>query len=91
MEYEGLHMICFMCGKFGHRRDGCPFLKAHVENQGEQHQSQPAQTPLKPSEEAFGLWMIVQRRSRNPKKVLDMARRRGKVIPGVKILTDFQS
>lgn len=23
VEYEGLHMICFGCGKFGHRKDAC--------------------------------------------------------------------
>lgn len=24
VEYEGLHIICFGCGKYGHREDGCP-------------------------------------------------------------------
>ncbi|KAI9110195.1 hypothetical protein K1719_018637 [Acacia pycnantha] len=22
--YEGLHQVCFMCGKYGHRKDNCP-------------------------------------------------------------------
>ncbi|KAK7290848.1 hypothetical protein RIF29_05581 [Crotalaria pallida] len=24
VEYEGLHLICFHCGRFGHRKDHCP-------------------------------------------------------------------
>ncbi|CAL0319884.1 unnamed protein product [Lupinus luteus] len=24
LEYEGLHQICFTCGKYGHRLEGCP-------------------------------------------------------------------
>ncbi|XP_028805754.1 uncharacterized protein LOC114760640 [Neltuma alba] len=24
IEYEGLHLICFCCGKYGHHRDACP-------------------------------------------------------------------
>jgi hypothetical protein len=24
IEYEGLHMLCLTCGKFGHYKDGCP-------------------------------------------------------------------
>lgn len=27
VEYEGLYMICFECGVFGHRKDDCPKLK----------------------------------------------------------------
>lgn len=23
IEYEGLHQICFSCGKYGHRKEGC--------------------------------------------------------------------
>ncbi|KAK7282148.1 hypothetical protein RIF29_10725 [Crotalaria pallida] len=24
VEYEGLHLICFHCSRFGHRKDQCP-------------------------------------------------------------------
>lgn len=30
VEYEGLHLICFQCGKYGHRGDDCPPLYAPV-------------------------------------------------------------
>ncbi|XP_020962830.1 uncharacterized protein LOC110264826 [Arachis ipaensis] len=36
IEYEGLHQICFACGKYGHRLDSC------YENLGGQMPSQPA-------------------------------------------------
>lgn len=37
VEYEGLHLICFGCGKYGHRKDNCL--------------SQPGQLEGKPVEE----------------------------------------
>ena len=24
VEYEGIHMVCFECGKYGHRKESCP-------------------------------------------------------------------
>lgn len=24
LEYEGLHVVCFACGKYGHKQDSCP-------------------------------------------------------------------
>lgn len=26
MEYEGLHLICFECGYYGHKSESCPSL-----------------------------------------------------------------
>ncbi|MCI53307.1 hypothetical protein A2U01_0074553, partial [Trifolium medium] len=28
LEYEGLHAVCFNCGKYGHKKDVCPELKS---------------------------------------------------------------
>ncbi|KAJ1376547.1 Zinc finger, CCHC-type [Sesbania bispinosa] len=27
VEYEGLHLICFHCGRYGHRKEGCPLAQ----------------------------------------------------------------
>ncbi|KAL4314428.1 hypothetical protein AHAS_Ahas15G0084100 [Arachis hypogaea] len=32
LEYEGLHQICFACGRYGHKMDVCP--KKMVEKAG---------------------------------------------------------
>ena len=24
VEYEGIHLICFGCGKYGHKKEACP-------------------------------------------------------------------
>ncbi|KAI9119142.1 hypothetical protein K1719_009817 [Acacia pycnantha] len=29
--YEGLHQVCFMCGRYGHRKDSCPTEKGEDE------------------------------------------------------------
>lgn len=56
VEYEGLHLICFDCGKYGHRRDDCPIS----------HPAQPCsnQTPVEAVNglavnDTFGPWMVV--------------------------------
>lgn len=27
LEYEGLHIVCFACGRYGHKQDSCPKLQ----------------------------------------------------------------
>ncbi|XP_015953884.2 uncharacterized protein LOC107478264 [Arachis duranensis] len=41
IEYEGLHMICFSCGMFGHISDGCMSKTMEREERGVQVQKQP--------------------------------------------------
>ncbi|GAU38534.1 hypothetical protein TSUD_320060 [Trifolium subterraneum] len=35
IEYEGLHLLCLTCGKFGHYKEGCPDKSLNVGHQEE--------------------------------------------------------
>lgn len=61
VEYEGLHLICFECGKYGHRLDDCPQIVhapssqsgtlATLQTVGEGHTDKAEDQP-------FGPWML---------------------------------
>ncbi|KAJ1424289.1 Zinc finger, CCHC-type [Sesbania bispinosa] len=75
VEYEGLHLICFQCGCYGHRKESCPLL--------EEGKKDDAQGPLEKNDGVapkdmgedkvqnsqaadggFGPWMMVQKGGR---------------------------
>lgn len=73
VEYEGLKMICFGCGKFGHSKENCP---AHVP-EGATQEPTGASTGTAPNvqqkgptkENPYGPWMIATTRRRwNPNR-----------------------
>ncbi|KAJ1422008.1 Zinc finger, CCHC-type [Sesbania bispinosa] len=80
VEYDGLHLICFHCGRYGHRREACPTLSstgvvtANDDGEKENHlsESQPNPPPAMADGgkadgergEIFGSWMIAQRKPR---------------------------
>ncbi|OMO59932.1 reverse transcriptase [Corchorus capsularis] len=73
VEYEGLHMICFGCGQFGHRRDVCSMVSSKNSVAADCNEpsssSAPASSPSSETiKDGFGPWMLVQRRSRRPVK-----------------------
>ncbi|KAF7802078.1 Retrovirus-related Pol polyprotein LINE-1 [Senna tora] len=35
VEYEGMNMICFDCGRYGHKREDCPLLKEKEKNEND--------------------------------------------------------
>ncbi|RYR27977.1 hypothetical protein Ahy_B01g052053 [Arachis hypogaea] len=37
LEYEGLHQICFSCGRYGHKMDGCVELAKETKQDAENH------------------------------------------------------
>ncbi|XP_057747402.1 uncharacterized protein LOC130966604 [Arachis stenosperma] len=41
IEYEGLHLICFSCGRYGHRAEHC--LESPVSNDNNHHESNTAE------------------------------------------------
>jgi hypothetical protein len=67
IEYEGLHMLCMTCGRFGHYKEGCPAKKNDAVN-GE-GKVNDGQARISNSDEtgADGPWRIVQKQRRNKK------------------------
>lgn len=63
-KYKGLNMICFHCGRFGHRCDVCPLLVKSKDGEAIVAE-RVAEEPM-PVEEnkPFGDWMIVKQRQR---------------------------
>ncbi|CAN1140994.1 hypothetical protein LINPERHAP2_LOCUS12202, partial [Linum perenne] len=78
IEYEGLHEICFTCGRYGHEAKDCPSTKM-AEPAPSQTMENSFDNPIfreldaKPEiEEDFGLWMKAKkhvRRKRSAPKV----------------------
>lgn len=52
VEYEGLHLICFGCGKYGHRQEVCPAVS---KPSSEAPPPPPASSPVATD---FGPWML---------------------------------
>lgn len=77
IEYEGLHMVCFECGKYGHMKETCPSIKPMQVNQpysvnqqgavvghelNRETYKMPESLPVNPAAtEDFGDWMLVRR------------------------------
>ncbi|KAK7351113.1 hypothetical protein VNO77_10303 [Canavalia gladiata] len=72
IEYEGLHQICFSCGKFGHEESHCPKKKEELQNKsmlgGGQNQTKDGEGPQTEvgGGNGYGEWMKVndQRKGR---------------------------
>ncbi|CAL5355906.1 unnamed protein product [Camellia sinensis] len=70
VEYEGLHLICFECGKYGHKQDGCPSLMPPMGTEvgNDTVPGAPAIDSLHTGVESgpkFGPWMLAQSHSRD--------------------------
>jgi hypothetical protein len=76
VEYEGLHMLCRTCGKFGHYIEGCPEKKHANVNQTVNDHAQVVVNRGAPSNSSVdksaedGPWVVVQkpRRTRQTKE-----------------------
>jgi len=66
IQYEGLKLICFHCGKYGHKDDVCP-LSSTVQSEGgnvqhPDHAASGSVLATRPEEdELYGSWMMVKR------------------------------
>ncbi|XP_061350985.1 uncharacterized protein LOC133296046, partial [Gastrolobium bilobum] len=70
--YEGLHLVCFACGKYGHRRDQCSHSNLQQDITAYSSEvsdsvvhKQPEKDSISAKEEPFGNWMLVQRNRRS--------------------------
>ncbi|XP_017972900.1 PREDICTED: uncharacterized protein LOC18612588 [Theobroma cacao] len=65
VEYEGLHMLCFHCGKFGHGSDLCPVRQKETEGFSEEQVTKLASEKKNPTREhestPYGLWMVAKK------------------------------
>jgi hypothetical protein len=68
IEYEGLHMLCMTCGRFGHYKEGCQVKKNEGipsdSGKGNEGQSSGARVDDKGTD---GPWRIVQKQRRSRK------------------------
>ncbi|XP_039037153.1 uncharacterized protein LOC120174332 [Hibiscus syriacus] len=71
IEYESLPTIYFHCGIYGHHKYICPQLPAQrdVQPMTEIPPRQPQTTENSVLDEAFGPWMLVERKKRNSRNV----------------------
>ncbi|MCI17709.1 hypothetical protein A2U01_0038859 [Trifolium medium] len=70
VEYEGLHLLCLTCGKFGHYKEGCPDKAKGIEGQhGEKNTGVGgiAHGTHSAGGKTEGPWRVVQKQRRSRK------------------------
>ncbi|KAF7822535.1 receptor-like protein EIX1 [Senna tora] len=77
IEYEGLHMICFSCGVYGHRKENCPLNKKEqvidLNKTEQEHHSNPVESVPEIVQETYGAWMHAKKTFRRPPAKKDAA------------------
>uniref|UniRef100_A0A2N9FE83 CCHC-type domain-containing protein n=1 Tax=Fagus sylvatica TaxID=28930 RepID=A0A2N9FE83_FAGSY len=63
--YEGIGLLCFKCGKLGHKQEWCP--AGVTAEPSVPHESSPATSTPEENLNGFGPWMLVSRRKRQTK------------------------
>lgn len=58
VEYEGLHHICYQCGRYGHKKDQCPLLANPTGGEGDRAGSLPPKPTGGTAAQPFGPWML---------------------------------
>jgi hypothetical protein len=69
IEYEGLHMLCMTCGRFGHYKEGCQIKKNNAGNGDGQVDEGKAGNSNSDDTGVEGPWRIVQKQRRSKKTV----------------------
>lgn len=76
IEYEGLNLICFNCGRYGHHKDNCPMLITDPKQPAEADKNlrnsnnntsitEETSDPIGSQNEVFGSWMVAKKNFRN--------------------------
>jgi hypothetical protein len=75
VEYEGLHLLCITCGKFGHYKEGCPDKVKQQDGNSGDRQNGGSGGGVSVGSEVDGPWVVVQklRRQRKGKERESMA------------------
>ncbi|WJX80580.1 hypothetical protein P8452_63561 [Trifolium repens] len=81
VEYEGLHMLCRNCGKFGHYIEGCPEKKITSANTRSTTENVQPETG---AEEIAGPWVVVQK-PRRPRKAKEVNNKDGAAMANDRI------
>ncbi|XP_031127518.1 uncharacterized protein LOC116029609 [Ipomoea triloba] len=64
VEYEGIHLVCFKCGKYGHRHEKCGQEEVNKDGQESHQRENDNQVTGHWGSEKYGSWMLVSRRER---------------------------
>ena len=72
VQYEGITVLCFSCGRVSHKAKGCPYKFGVPEKVGrpeEARKGQSSQGQGLPKEKAFGPWILVARKKEQSRKI----------------------
>lgn len=70
VEYEGLHLVCFGCGRYGHKKEVCSLFAekkpgnesgGNVQGEVGKQVLSGRKTELRQKDDIFGLWMIAKK------------------------------
>lgn len=69
-DYEGIHTICFQCGKFGHAKENCKekihdVQAAQNSQNGQEVSSYSQEVENSSSGGDYGPWVMAERRNRS--------------------------
>ncbi|PPS13453.1 hypothetical protein GOBAR_AA07127 [Gossypium barbadense] len=65
IEYENLPVVCFNCGCYGHTKESCSMITQRSgENEKGESSGHDSSTNVVAGEEAYGPWMLVERKSK---------------------------
>lgn len=65
IQYEGIHELCIICGKYGHRSSNCPLANAEIGSNETRHPAQSAK-PRTSKCARKGIVIVEEEKKRKP-------------------------